>query len=58
MEVEAYIHPIDLQIEEISVREVAKIQSKNIAEKIKQHMEGILPTMKHLNVKNLHLVRL
>ena len=28
MEVEAYIHPIDLQIEEISVRGVAKIHQK------------------------------
>ncbi|CAG2254880.1 RNASEH1 [Mytilus edulis] len=42
MEVEANIQPIDLRIEEISVRELAKIQSKNIAEPIKQQLEQYL----------------
>ena len=39
MEVEANILPIDLRLEEISVREIAKIQSKNILEPIKQQLE-------------------
>jgi hypothetical protein len=36
MEVEGNILPVDLRIEEIAVREIAKIQSKNIAEPVKQ----------------------
>ena len=36
MEVEDNILPVDLRIEEIAVKEIAKIQSKNIAEPVKQ----------------------
>jgi hypothetical protein len=36
MKVEGNILPVDLRIEEIAVREIAKIQSKNIAEPVKQ----------------------
>ena len=39
MEVEGNILPVDLRIEEIAVREIAKIQSKNIAEPVKQQLE-------------------
>jgi hypothetical protein len=39
MEVEGNILPVDLRIEEIAVREIPKIQSKNIAEPVKQPLE-------------------
>ena len=39
MEVEGNILPVDLRIEEIAVREIVKIQSKNIAEPVKQQLE-------------------
>ena len=42
MEVEGNILPVDLRIEEIAVREIAKIQSKNIAEPVKQQLEEYL----------------
>jgi ribonuclease HI len=42
MEVEGNILPVDLRIEEIEVREIAKIQSKNIAEPVKQQLEEYL----------------
>ena len=42
MEIEGNILPVDLRIEEIAVREIAKIQSKNIAEPVKQQLEEYL----------------
>ena len=42
MKVEGNILPVDLRIEEIAVREIAKIQSKNIAEPVKQQLEEYL----------------
>jgi hypothetical protein len=39
MKVEGNMLPVDLRIEEIAVREIAKIQSKNIAEPVKQQLE-------------------
>ena len=41
-QVEVNTQPIDVRIEEISVRELAKIQSKNIVEPIKQQLEQYL----------------
>ncbi|CAG2242413.1 unnamed protein product [Mytilus edulis] len=38
LEIEAGVLPIDLRIEEISIREIAKIQSKSIKEPIKQQL--------------------
>jgi ribonuclease HI len=42
MEVEGNSLPVDLRIEEIAVREIAKIQSKNIASPVKQQLEEYL----------------
>jgi virulence-associated protein VagC len=42
MEVEGNILPVDIRIEEITVREIVKIQSKNIAEPVKQQLEEYL----------------
>jgi hypothetical protein len=42
MEVDGNILPVDLRIEEIAVREIAKIQSKSIAEPVKQQLEEYL----------------
>ena len=42
MEVEGNILAVDLRIEEIAVREIAKIQSKNFAEPVKQQLEEYL----------------
>jgi hypothetical protein len=58
MEVEGNILPVDLRIEEIAVREIAKIQSKNIAEPVKQQYwrnisAGMIYTC--MNNKNHHL---
>ncbi|CAG2211960.1 unnamed protein product [Mytilus edulis] len=38
LEIEAGVLPIDLRIEEIAIREIAKIQSKSIKEPIKQQL--------------------
>lgn len=38
LEVEAAVMPIDLRIEEIAVREIAKIQSKSVREPIRQQL--------------------
>jgi virulence-associated protein VagC len=56
MEVEGNILPVDLRIEEIAVREIAKIQSKNIAEPVKQQLEEYLSRDDYMN-KNHHLGR-
>ena len=42
MKEEGNMLPVDLRIEEIAVREIAKIQSKNIAEPVKQQLEEYL----------------
>ena len=54
MEVEGNILPVDLRIEEIAVREIAKIQSKNIAEPVKQQCDAV---MIYMNNKNHYLGR-
>ena len=42
MEIEGNILPVHLRIKEIAVREIAKIQSKHIAEPVKQQLEEYL----------------
>jgi hypothetical protein len=42
IEVEGNILPVDIRIEEIAVRQIAKMQSKNIAEPVKQQLEEYL----------------